>query len=185
MLGDFRIRRSRDYLIRYSLVVNMSGGDAIVNIVLRESYPDIVDLLNVDQVASLLFASGRITLPELDQLQGASGILLTDHKRKHILYSAALADKGQKGLDAFLRALCETAGQYEPHAQLLDKLCMKLKARGISPNTVMSKQQKFTRGTGSSATNMSVMEDSQEVVIYLNVMLCFCYKTHPFHACVL
>ena len=103
----------------------MSGGDAIVNIVLRESYPDIVDLLNVDQVASLLFASGRITLPELDQLQGASGILLTDQKRKHILYSAALADKGQEGLDAFLRALCETAGQYAPHARLLDKLCSK------------------------------------------------------------
>ena len=138
------------------------GRDTNANIVLRESYSDIVDLLNVDQVASLLFSWGRITLPELEQLQ-KMGIFTDQKTRRHFLYSAALANKGQEGLDAFLSALCETAGQYEPHALLLDKLRTKLKAHGISPNTVMSKSPAFTGGPGSSATTLSVMETSQEV----------------------
>ena len=130
------------------------GRDTIVNIVLQQSYEDIVDLLNVDQVASLLFSWGRITLPELDQLQNM-GIFTDQKRRRHFLYSVALADKGQEGLGALLKALCETAGEYEPHALLLDKLYSKLKAHGISPSTGT-----FTR----SVTNASAMESSQEVV---------------------
>ena len=132
----------------------LQSRDTIVNIVLRQSYEDIVDLLNVDQVASLLFSLGRITLPELDQLQGM-GIFIDQKRRRHFLYSAALADKGQEGLDALLKALYKTAGEYEPHALLLDKLCKKLKEHGISPSTAT-----FTW----SATDASVIESSQEVV---------------------
>ena len=134
---------------------------------LQESYPDIIDLLNVDEVAPLLFARGRITVHELDRLQSMS--ILADHKnRRHILYYAALANKGQEGLDAFLRALCETAG-HAPHAQLLDKLCTKLKAHGFSPGTVRESRPTFARGARPSVTNLTAMESSEEV--YLNVLL--------------
>ena len=115
-------------------------GDAIANEVLQESYPDILNLVNIDDIVSQLHTLKRIPLSELERLQNLNGYL-TDQQRKLRLYVTTLAGKGQQGLDAFLKALDETADQYEPHVQLADKLRakLKLKAQDYSPGTSVSK----------------------------------------------
>jgi len=95
--------------------------DQISNRALQESYHDIVDQINVNEVGSRLFTRNRITLPDLDRLQNLNGNL-TDSQKKHYLYSVALADKGKRGLDVFLEVLDETSIQYDPHRLLADKI---------------------------------------------------------------
>ena len=102
--------------------------DQIANKVLQDLYCDIIEQLNTDAVASRLYAKHRITLADLDRLQNI-GANLTDIQRKHFLYSSALAEKGKKGLDAFLEVLDDTSIQYEPHALLADKLRASLHAK--------------------------------------------------------
>ena len=102
-----------------------SAEDQVANRVLQESYCDINEQLNVSDVSARLYTNHRITLSDLNQLQNVSGNL-TDQQRRHILYSTALAGKGKQALDAFLDALDDTAGQYQPHALLASKLRAKL-----------------------------------------------------------
>ena len=94
--------------------------DSLANKVLRELREDIVNLVDVDQVARRFVSWNRISSSDLDQLQNAH--TLVDQKRKEQLYDTALVGKGRKGLDAFLRVLEETAHQYKPHDVLAKKL---------------------------------------------------------------
>ena len=98
------------------------------NDVLQEAYQDIVELINVDEIISLFFAMKRITLPDFELLQNFNGNL-TSHQRKIRFYVIALGGKGQQGLDAFLKALDETAKNYEPHAVLAENLRTRLSER--------------------------------------------------------
>ena len=146
-----------------------SGRDTIANNLLRESYQDILDLLNVGIAAPALYSRGRITLPELDQLQNMA--IYTDNQaRRHFLYSTALADKGQEGLDTFLGVLRQTVG-HAPHAQLLDRLSAKLRAHDISPSTAMSTRptEMLTRGAELPVTDADLSDTgssrSEEVAI--------------------
>ena len=119
------------------------GRDSMANEVLQESLQDIVDLVNIDEIVSRLFALKRITLSEFERLQNLNGNL-TDQQRKLHLYFTTLAGKGQQGLDAFLKVLDETAGHYEPHAHLADKLRAKLKVHDSSPGTPISMRSILT-----------------------------------------
>ena len=95
--------------------------DTLANKVLRELREDIVNLLvDVDQVAQRFVSWNRIHSSDLDQMQNVHSHV--DQKRKEQLYDTALVGKGRKGLDAFLKALDETAHQYKPHAVLAEKL---------------------------------------------------------------
>ena len=95
--------------------------DTLANKVLRELREDIVNLLvDVDQVAQRFVSWNRIHSSDLDQMQNVHSHV--DQKRKEQLYDTALVGKGRKGLDAFLKALDETAQQYKPHAVLAEKL---------------------------------------------------------------
>ena len=125
------------------LVVRMSlgrEGDAIADEVLQESHQDILNLVNIGEIVSPLHTLKRITLSELERLQNLNGYL-TDQQRKLRLYVTTLGGKGQQGLDAFLKALDETADQHEAHALLAEKLRAKLKLKGrdSSPGTPVSK----------------------------------------------
>ena len=115
------------------------GKDSVANKVLQESHQDIVNLVNIDEIVSRLFGLKRITLSDFERLQNLNGNL-TDQQRKLTLYITALAGKGQQGLDAFLKALDETADQYEPHALLADKLRAKLKIHNSLSGTPLSKR---------------------------------------------
>ena len=94
--------------------------DTLANRVLRELREDIVNLVDVDQVAKRFISWNRIRSADLDQVQSAHS--LVDQKRKEQLYNTALVGKGRRGLDALLKALDETAHQYQPHAVLAEKL---------------------------------------------------------------
>ena len=110
--------------------------DSIANETLQESYGDILNLVNIDDIVPPLHVLKRIPLSELERLQNFN-CNLTDQQRKLRLYVTTLAGKGQQGLDAFLKALDETADQHEPHALLADKLRgnLKLKVHYSSPGT--------------------------------------------------
>ena len=94
--------------------------DTFANAVLRELREDIVNLVDVDQVANLFVLWKRIHSSELDKLQSTYSHI--DQKRKEHLYDTALVGKGRKGLEALLKALDETAHRYHPHAVLAEKL---------------------------------------------------------------
>jgi len=111
-----------------------SRGDVIANKVLRELCQDIVNQINIDEVALRLFSCYRITSNDLDRLQNINGNL-TIQQRKYYLYSNALADKGQEGLDAFLKVLDETADQCATHALLAKKLREKREEYDSMPYT--------------------------------------------------
>ena len=126
-------------ILKYCLVVKMSADtdrDSIANDTLQESFGDILNLLNIDDIVSPLHVLKRVPLSELERLQNFNSNL-TDQQRKLRLYVTTLAGKGQQGLDAFLKALDETADQYEPHALLAKKLRakFKLKIHYSSPGT--------------------------------------------------
>lgn len=104
----------------------MSERDIIANKVLQESCTDIIDLVNVDEIAPRLHSMKKLTLSDFNQIQNIHGNL-TEEKRKYLLYFNALAGKGRPGLDAFLEALDKSAIQYDPHENLADKLRAKLR----------------------------------------------------------
>lgn len=118
----------------------------IANKVLRESYEDIVDLVNVDHVALLLLSWDRLTSSDYDQLKNVrrpSSYAQAEQNRKEQLYDNALRGKGIKGLDAFLKALDKTADQYGPHAVLAKKLREKFEvnSEGMALGSKRSSQQ--------------------------------------------
>ena len=135
-----------------SSILSISNDEA--NDVLQEAYQDIVNLINVDEIISQLFAMKRMTLPDFELLQNFNATL-TSHKRKSHLYVIALGGKGQQGLDAFLKALDETAKNYEPHAVLADKLRTRLRTRR-SDSTLPGKLPVAERTT-SIASECSVI----------------------------
>ena len=152
------------YLIKYCLVVKMSADtdrDSIANDTLQESFGDILNLLDIDDIVSRLHVLKRIPLSELERLQNFNGNL-TDQQRKLRLYVTALAGKGQQGLDAFLKALDETADQYEPHALLAKKLRAKLKLKvhysspGTSPGTPVVPNRPTTSISSVSECNVII-----------------------------
>ena len=129
--------------------------DSIANETLQESYGDILNLVSIDDIVPPLHVLKRIPLSELERLQNLN-CNLTDQQRKLRLYVTTLAGKGQQGLDAFLKALDETADQYESHALLADKLRGKLKLKvhysspGTSPGTpVVTKLSTSSTSTAS------------------------------------
>lgn len=129
--------------------------DTIANKVLKESFQDISELVNADVISPPLFSCNRITVPDFDRLQNLNGSL-TEQQRKYLLYATALVDKGQQGLDAFLKALDETAYQYEPHSLLAERLRAKLNEAHES-GVVASEQP----STSDSVVEWSVTESSQ------------------------
>ena len=128
--------------------------DQIANKVLQVLYCDITEQLNTDAVAPRLYAKHRITLSDLNRLQNIGGSL-TDIQRKHLLYSSALADKGKKGLDAFLEVLDDTSIQYEPHLCLAGKLRAKFKEYEILILAHTHGQRHGTDRTLDSCQNIS------------------------------
>lgn len=94
--------------------------DTLANKVLWESREDIVNLVDVDQVALRFISWKRIQSTDLDQLQNVHSVV--DQRRKEQLYDTALVGKGRRGLEALLKALDETAQQHKPHAVLAEKL---------------------------------------------------------------
>ena len=103
---------------------------SIANDVLQEAFQDIVDLVNVDEIISQLFAMKKITFSDFELLQNFNGSL-TSHQRKIRLYIIALGGKGQQALDAFLNALDKTTKNYEPHAVLADNLRTRLRTHHL------------------------------------------------------
>jgi len=99
-----------------------SREDRIANKVLQESFPDIVEQLNPNEIIGLLYSKSRLTTQDLEEL---SNISKGDRHKSTQLYLKALADKGLSALQDFLDALNETA-HYQPHGELWTKLRSKL-----------------------------------------------------------
>lgn len=145
--------------------------DSIANEALQESYGDILNLVDIDEIVSRLHVLKRIPLSELERLQNLN-CHLTDQQRKLRLYITTLAGKGQQGLDAFLKALDETADQYEPHALLADKLRakLKLKVHYSSPGTPVVPQR--SASWTSSVSEYNVMH--RYVYLYDCISVWYC-----------